>query len=482
MQIIIRDETGKPVITTASEKDRDYVWLPHHDPVGTVPIKFNNKVVGSVQVKASQTGLIARSVVIALVSTTIGTALAMIVFLFPVKVTIRMEGELRRLFDSLHAARIESDSLRRLAEASEQRFRELVQGLNAIVWEAHAETLDFSFVSREAELLLGYPVQSWLAEPDFWRRHLPPEEVARLTEFYAYVVKNGEARIEYKALTIDGEVRWLRNMARMVADGADRSGTLRGVIVDISDLKQAEEALVNHSQELARSNAELEQFAYVASHDLQEPLRMVASYVQLLARRYQGKLDAEADEYIAFAVEGATRMQDLIRDILSFSRIGSHAKPPEVDANAVMKKVLKNMEPAVNECGATITCNNLPTVRAVETQLASLFANLIGNAIKFRGSAPPSIHIGAEREGDYWRFSVRDNGIGIATEHFDRIFRIFQRLNPREQYPGTGIGLAICKKIIELYDGRIWVESVPKQGTTFHFTIPDMQATTNEQS
>jgi len=482
MRIIIRDEAGKPVVTTLPENDIDRGWLPRHDPVATLPIKFNNKMVGSVQVQASQKGLITRSAVIAFVSTIVGTTLAAIVFFFPVKVAVRMEGELRRLFDSLDAARIESDSMRRLAEASEQRFRELVQGLNAIVWEARAETLNFIFVSKEAEQLPGYPVQNWLSEPDFWSRLLPPEEVARVAEFYAYAVKNGEARVEYKAFTKDGEIRWLRNMARMVADSTGQSGTLRGVMVDITDLKLAEEALVEHAQELARSNAELEQFAYAASHDLQEPLRMVASYVQLLARRYQGKLDAEADEYIAFAVEGATRMQDLIRDILGFSRIGNHAKPPEVDANAVLKKVLKNMEPAVNECGATITCDRLPTVRVVENQLGLLFANLIGNSIKFRGSSPPLIHIEAQREGGYWRFCVRDNGIGIATEHVDRIFRLFQRLNPRKQYPGTGIGLAICKKIVELCGGRIWVESVPKQGASFYFTIPDRQVTANEQS
>jgi len=224
---------------------------------------------------------------------------------------------------------------------------------------------------------------------------------------------------------------------------------------------------------LLRSNTELEQLAYVASHDMQEPLRMVASYLQLVAQRYRGQLDADADEFIGYAVDGAKRMQALINDLLAYSRVGTKARPFEpTDCARVVDTALSNLRIAITDSGATVTLGSLPTVMGDSMQLLQLFQNLIGNAMKFKRDEPVRIHIGAEPAGECWHFSVSDNGIGIAAEYFERIFVLFQRLHGRGEYPGTGIGLAICKKIVERHGGTISVESQPDVGSTFHFTIP----------
>lgn len=243
--------------------------------------------------------------------------------------------------------------------------------------------------------------------------------------------------------------------------------------LEVLERKRAEAVLAQRSQELARSNAELEQMAYVASHDLQEPLRMVASYMQLLEKRYKDRLDTDANEFIGFAVDGAKRMQSLIDDLLTYSRVGTRAASLQpVDCMALVKKVIGSIRIAIAESDTRITCAPLPIVMGDATQLTQLFQNLIANAIKFRGDQAPQIHIGAEAENSFWRFSVQDNGIGIAPEYFERIFVMFQRLHSRSTYAGTGIGLAICKKIVERHGGRIWVESAPQQGSIFKFTLP----------
>ncbi|MPZ75341.1 MAG: GAF domain-containing protein [Deltaproteobacteria bacterium] len=237
-------------------------------------------------------------------------------------------------------------------------------------------------------------------------------------------------------------------------------------------LERVNSVLTVQAAELARSNTELEQFAYVASHDLQEPLRMVASYVQLLARRYKGKLDAEAEEFIGFAVDGSKRMQDLIIALLAYSRIGTKTRElAPTECEAVLQITLKNLQIAIDDSQATITHGPLPTVMADATQLGQLFQNLIGNAIKFRGDKRPAVHVSAEQNGKEWLFSFRDDGIGIDPQYAERIFVIFQRLHSKEEYPGTGIGLALCKKIVERHGGRIWLESEPGKGSTFRFTL-----------
>jgi PAS domain S-box-containing protein len=245
------------------------------------------------------------------------------------------------------------------------------------------------------------------------------------------------------------------------------------IIRNITSRKEGENRLKAAAADLARSNAELEQFAYVASHDLQEPLRMVASYTQLLARRYQGKLDQDADEFIGFAVDGARRMQDLINDLLAYSRVGTRPLQLEsVDISDLVAQVIADLAGAIGDAGATVTHASLPTLRADPTQLRQLFQNLIGNAIKFRGERPPEVQVSAQPSHAGWVFCVRDNGIGIEPQYLERIFVLFQRLHTRAEYPGTGIGLAICKKIVERHGGRLWVESQPGQGTTFWFRLP----------
>jgi PAS domain S-box-containing protein len=262
----------------------------------------------------------------------------------------------------------------------------------------------------------------------------------------------------------------------MLSPLASREGTLvTAAIRDISVRKEAEALLVKTVGELKRSNDELKHFAYIASHDLQEPLRMVASYTQLLAKRYRGKLDSDADEFIAYAVDGCNRMQQMIRDLLTYSSAGTRATDPQaISSELALHVALANLRVAIEESGALVSHDSLPTVTTDDTQLTQVFQNLIGNAIKYRGSGVPRIHISARTDAGKERiFSVRDNGMGIDPQYFDRIFVLFQRLHGRGEFAGTGIGLSICKKILERLGGRIWVESQLNQGSTFHFALPE---------
>ena len=248
-------------------------------------------------------------------------------------------------------------------------------------------------------------------------------------------------------------------------------------IRDISVRKKSDEHLVKTVWELKRSNDELQQFAYVSSHDLQEPLRMVSSYTQLLAKRYKGRLDSDADEFIAFAVDGCNRMQGLIQDLLAYSRAGANGKAlREISGENALKVALTNLRTTVEQSGAVVTHDALPVIATDETQLTQVFQNLVGNAIKYRRAESPEVHVAASKNGsNEWVFSVRDNGLGIDPQYFDRIFILFQRLHGREDFEGTGIGLAICKKIVERLGGRIWVESQPEKGSTFYFALPETE-------
>jgi signal transduction histidine kinase len=269
------------------------------------------------------------------------------------------------------------------------------------------------------------------------------------------------------------EVDYLTALGGQAAIAIHNAQLYEDTTASKGEMEKANSTLNKQAVELARSNAELEQFAYVASHDLQEPLRMVASYTQLLAKRYKGRLDADADEFIGYAVDGVTRMQRLIQDLLAYSRVGTEGKDFEpTDCSAVLNQALANLKAAIEESGAAVTSDPLPTVMADGTQLGQLFQNLIGNAIKFRNQRPPLIHVSAKRDGKEWLFSIRDNSTGFDPQFAERIFVIFQRLHAKGDYPGTGIGLAICKKIVERHSGRIWAKSEPGQGSTFYFIIP----------
>jgi PAS domain S-box-containing protein len=276
---------------------------------------------------------------------------------------------------------------------------------------------------------------------------------------------------EMKVLRADGvPVEVEAAGARIQFDGRP---ALQVVYRDITERKRTEQQIKKAVLDLERSNRDLEQFAYVASHDLQEPLRMVASYTQLLARKYESQLDDKAQSYIHYAVDGAMRMQRLINDLLTYSRVNTQGGPPEpTDSHAALGEALGNLATAIEENLAIVTNDDLPVVSADATQLQQVFQNLIGNAIKFRGEDSPHVHVTARKEGGEWLFSVKDNGIGIDAQHAERLFVIFQRLHTRQEYPGTGIGLAVCKRIVERHGGRIWFESEPGKGSIFYFTLP----------
>jgi PAS domain S-box-containing protein len=365
--------------------------------------------------------------------------------------------------------------------------------------------------SPSYERILGYSPGELGATSSFEQIH--PDDHEKVKAAAAEASRSGVGRqIEYRMRHKDGSWRVLESTASTILDDEGSVDKLVIVNRDITDRKRAEIALQEYKihleelvatrtaelirankqlqqdisgrnraqqeltrklEELARSNADLEQFAYVASHDLQEPLRMVISYTQLLARRYQGKLDASADEFIGFAVDGASRMQQLIQDLLSYSRLTTRGQALQsTDTGAACNAALENLRESIKNSNAKVSVGSLPTVLADATQLVQLFQNLIGNAIKYRNERRPEIRVDARPNRNEWIFSVQDNGIGIEPQYFDRIFQMFQRLHTRKDYSGTGIGLAICRKIVERHGGRIWVESHPRQGSTFLFTIP----------
>ena len=289
-------------------------------------------------------------------------------------------------------------------------------------------------------------------------------------------VHDGEidsVRFEKRYIRKDGTPVWVELAVALARDPHGYPQYEIAMFDDITERKQAEEALKAAHEELKRSNAELEQFAYVASHDLQEPLRMVSSYTQLVMKRYGDRLDGDAKEFMNYVVDGAARMKQLIEDLLAYSRVGTKGKDfkPVALENA-LKRAVTNLHAAIEESGAAVTHDALPTVDADEVQLAQLFQNLMGNALKFRGAHKPHVHISCSEKEDVFELHVRDNGIGIEPQYFERIFMLFQRLHTKGDYPGTGIGLAICKKVVERHGGRIWVESEPGKGSSFNFTLP----------
>jgi PAS domain S-box-containing protein len=368
---------------------------------------------------------------------------------------------------------------RKLAEEalrqSEQKFRAIFDGMfqfmgvltpAGILIEANRTALDAIGVNPED--VIG---QMFWATP-WWTHSLVLQE--QLKDAIARAAQGELVRFEAEHILADGTAIFVDFTLKPVFDEGEKVIMLIPEGRDITDRRQAELELQNQKQDLARSNAELQQFAYVASHDLQEPLRMITSYLELLERRYKGQLDERADKFIAYAVDGATRMQTLINDLLSYSRVGTGEQNRKaVDCEKIVQNVLSNLHLSIVQSHAAITHDSLPKVNGDPSQLTQLFQNLISNAIKFhREEEAPQIHIGVDGTNGKWLFSVQDNGIGMEAQYLERIFIIFQRLHSKTEYPGTGIGLAVCKKIVERHGGNLRVESQPDHGSTFYFTLP----------
>jgi PAS domain S-box-containing protein len=304
--------------------------------------------------------------------------------------------------------------------------------------------------------------------------HLPRDFAAQTWAEDQRMLETGQPVIDkVDKVGFHDEPRWYSTTKVPIRDQRDTITGLVGVSRDITERKLAEQALARQAEQLARYNAELEQFAYVSAHDLQEPLRTVASFSQLLAQRYRGRLDADADKYIELIVSGATRMRQLIHDLLDYSQFAwRQSEFTTVCCDEAFRASLDNLRTAIEETGAQVTSDPLPTLSGDPRSLQQLFQNLLGNALKFHGQDRPRIHVSVESREDQWLFAVRDNGIGIEPQFQERIFTVFQRLHTKEKYPGTGIGLAICKRIVERHQGKIWVASTPGQGSTFYFTLP----------
>jgi PAS domain S-box-containing protein len=371
----------------------------------------------------------------------------------------RKVAEEKLLAASLYARSLLEASLDPLVTISEE----------GKITDVNKATEDVTGCSREE--LIGSDFSDYFTAPEQARAGYQKVFTEGLVKDYPLAIRSKSGRITavlYNAtvyLNPQGEIQGVFAAAR-----------------DVTERKAMENEIKLAMEKLQQSNAELEQFAYVASHDLQEPLRMVASYVQLIERRYKGKLDSDADEFIGYAVDGANRMRGLIDDLLTYSRVSRLGKPFEItDLESTLEIVLLNLKTSIAENEALVTHDKLPTVMADGGQLVQLFQNLIGNGIKFHGEEAPHVHISVQvRDTDYL-FSVRDNGIGIAPEYYDRLFKIFQRLHTREEYPGSGIGLAVCKRIVERHGGQIWIDSQVGKGSTIYFTLSKRKGSNSEK-
>jgi len=363
------------------------------------------------------------------------------------------------------------------SQESEARYRGLLEAApDAMVVVNQAGEIVLLNVRAEKELgysrdeLVGQKVKNII--PEGFAERIIADGTRSAAEALAQQIGTG---IELVGRRKDGSEFPIEIMLSPLesADGILVTAAIR----DITERKESDEHLAKTVEELKRSNDDLQQFAYVSSHDLQEPLRMVSSYTQLLAKRYKGRLDSDADEFIAFAVDGCNRMQGLIQDLLAYSRAGTiEKKLREVHSENALQKALINLRAAIKQSGAVVTHDTLPAITTDETQFTQIFQNLVGNAIKYRRAEDPRVHVSAARnDGNEWTFSVRDNGLGIDPQYFERIFVLFQRLHGRDEFEGTGIGLAVCKRIVERLRGRIWVESQLEKGSTFYFTLPDTE-------
>ena len=383
-------------------------------------------------------------------------------------------GSIVRLSMFIMAANFVAALIYSIAEArdaialSEQRYRRIGELLPFGVWTADREGRLVHLSDSLLEFLGRAP-----RAVTSWDQIVADDSGGEIMREWRKCIRSGRRwEREFKILDQKGHSRTVLSRGMPIHGPAGRITSWAGMNLDITERTRIEEERKRHNEDLARSNAELEQFAYIASHDLQEPLRTIKSYLRLIEKRYRGRLDADADEFIEFCVEASDRLQRLINDLLQFSRVGRRALEIQTIPGAVpLQQAIRNLDNRIEETSAQIVYGDLPSIQADQTALTQLFQNLIDNAIKYRGNAAPSIRIDAALQGGFCRFSVQDNGIGIDPKYAERIFRIFQRLHSSE-YPGTGIGLALAKRIVERHGGRIWVESGAGQGATFFFTIP----------
>jgi PAS domain S-box-containing protein len=396
------------------------------------------------------------------------------------------EEALRRSYEELER-RVEDRTTKLKMALDESRqhqeaLRESEQRLNRSQEIAHLGSWELDLVnnrlywSDEVYRIFGLQPQEFGATYEAFIEAGHPDDRTAVNEAYSGSLREGrdsyeiEHRVVRKAA---GEVRIVHEKCDHIRDDSGRIIRSVGMVHDITERKKLEEDRERLLHELMRSNKELEQFAYIASHDLQEPLRMVSSFVQLLGHRYKGRLDEDADEFIGYAVNGAAHMQRLLNDLLAYSRVGMKGEPFKlIDLKSALDKAIINLKVEIDHTCAEIIHESLPIVYADEVQMVQVFQNLLGNAMKFSNAGPPRINVSAEMKDDEWVICVQDNGIGIDPKYFGRIFHIFKRLHSKEEYRGTGIGLAICKKIIERHNGRIWVESELGKGASFYFTIP----------
>lgn len=343
---------------------------------------------------------------------------------------------------------------------------------NIGTWGNDLKTNTFVWDKR-MEKMFGFEEGSFDGKYETFERCLVEEDIPFMREALRKALEEDcPYETVYRIKTTNGNINYINTKASIIKNKSGKPIRMSGVCFDVTDMKKgAERILIKLNEDLHRSNKELEQFAYVASHDLQEPLRMVASFTQLLALRYKDKLDDDAKEFIHYAVDGATRMQNLIKDLLNYSRIGTRGKSfVDVDFNEIFNKTISNLKLSITEKNATVTCDDLPVIKGDEVQMVQLLQNLVGNALKFCDTTP-IIHVSAVEGQTHYIFSVEDNGIGIEEQYFNKIFLIFQRLMPKDKYSGTGIGLAICKRIVERHGGKIWIKSEVGKGTTFYFSL-----------
>lgn len=360
-------------------------------------------------------------------------------------------------------------------QASEERLRLALHAGQVGVWDWDIR-LDRVEWSERVYEIHGVKPGEFSGKVEDFTRLIHPEDQTRVSQAIRNALEHrAPYDIEFRVVHPNGEIHWITTTAQVLYDSEYKPIRMLGATTDITEQKRIAEQLKQQTEDLARSNADLERFAFAASHDLQEPLRTITIYSQLLGRKYKGELDAEASQFLNFIIGGTERMRLLVTDLLSYSR-AVHEAPAvaPVDCAGILDQVLQNCQAAITEVGASVSASDLPVVAAEESQVVQLFQNLITNSLKYRSGDPPKIHIAATKQDDKWMFSVQDNGIGIEPRYHKRVFELFQRLSPKS--PGTGVGLALCQRIVERYGGRIWVESELGQGATFYFTLPHAES------